>query len=247
MERAIVIVSRVFCVYLWQQRQAEHDGWFERRIHLLQRITLPAVARLQVPFVWVWQAHRTKMDLVADWMHRLDLHGIDVRLVNQNLKTHRDIWRGVDKFITFRLDTDDAWLPSAIEGVAGREFGDRTLIDFYRGVALDWNSGEMQHRTFSDQGPFLAVTQDRELMLDVGGQHRQAREGRTVQHIDGISWIQGVHGGNAVNRLPREPSKAVYKREGPEVNGASVRGELYHQILTATGIRLDSQLDSGAH
>jgi hypothetical protein len=245
-ERAIVIVSRVFGLYIWQYRQPEDDGWFERRMDLLQSITLPALTRVRVPFVWVWQAHRTKIDLVADRMAQLDLHGIDVRLVDQHAKTRPDIWPDADKFITFRVDTDDAWLPPAIERMAGNTFDDRTLIDFRRGVALDWSSGEMRHRSFSHQGPFLAVTRDRDLMLDVGGHHRKAREGRTVEHIDTISWIQVVHGGNAVNHMPREPSNEVYEREGPHADGAPVASDLYREILTASGVRLDLPPGSGA-
>jgi hypothetical protein len=239
MERAIVVVSRVFGVYLWQHRHAEDDGWFERRMDLMQRITVPALSRVQAPFVWVWQAHATKMDLVAEQLQRLDLHGIDVRLVNQSERTRHDIWPDSAKLITFRIDTDDAWLPAAIDGVAGRSLDDRTLLNFRRGVALDWNSGEMRHLNFSYQGPFLAVTQDREMMLDVGGAHREAQKGRTVEHVDAISWVQVVHGGNARNRLPREPTKNAYEREGPEAAGAPVRRELREQIVVASGIRLD--------
>jgi hypothetical protein len=245
MERAIVVVSRVFGVYLWQHRQAEDNGWFERRMHLMQRITVPALSRVQAPFVWVWQAHATKMDLVAEQLEQLDLRGIDVRLVNQSEKTRRDIWPDADKFITFRIDTDDAWLPGAIDGAAGRSFSDRKLLNFRRGVALDWNSGEMRHLNFSYQGPFLAVTQDRDLMLDVGGAHREAQKGRTVEHVDAISWVQVVHGGNARNRLPREATKNVYEREGPEPVGAPVRRELREQIMAASGIRLDERWPSG--
>ena len=95
----MVVVSR-FCVHWWQYRQAENDSWFERRMHLLQRITLPALARVKVRLVLVWQAHRTKMDLVADSLGRFDMHRIDVRLVNQTAKTHPDIWPGADKFVT---------------------------------------------------------------------------------------------------------------------------------------------------
>jgi hypothetical protein len=240
MDRAIVIVSRVFGVYMWRHRQADDPDWFRRRMDLLQRITLPALSRVQAPFVWVWRAHRTKMDLVASHLEQLDLQGIDVRLVNQNTATQRDIWPGVDKFLTFRVDTDDAWLPSAIDGVADRAFADRTLIDFPWGVTIDWNSGEMRHRRLSPhQGPFLAVTQDRDLMLDTGGHHRKAREGRYVEHIHAISWIQVVHGGNAENRLPLEPSRDVYTRDGPCANGAPVNGDMRQRIITACDIQLD--------
>ena len=244
MERAIVVVSRVFGIYPWQHRHAEDARWFEHRMHLLQRITVPALARVEVPFVWVWQAHWTKMELVAEHMQRLDLHGIDVRLVNQYETTRRDVWPGVDKFITFRIDTDDAWLPSAIEGVVGEPFADRTLLDYRRGVVLDWSTGEMRHLCFSYQGPFLALTQDRNLMLDIGGSHREAREGRTVEHIDAISWVQVVHGGNARNRLPRRPTKDIYEREGPNASGVPVDGELQQEILTATAIQLDARSPS---
>ena len=240
MERAIVVVSRVFGIYPWQHRHAEDTRWFEHRMHLLQRITLPALAKVSVPFVWVWQAHPTKMDLVADDLQRLDLYGMDVRLVNQNETTRSDIWPGMDKFITLRIDTDDAWLPSAIESLAGRTLADRTLVDFQRGVVLDWSSGEMRHLCFSYQGPFLALTQDRKLMLDTGGPHREAQQGHTVEHVDTISWVQVVHGGNARNRVPRKPTKDIYEREGPNASGAPVHEDLRQEILAATGIRLDA-------
>jgi hypothetical protein len=239
-KRNMVIVSRVFGLYPWRHRHADDPAWFERRMRLLQRITLPALSRLRVPFVWVWQAHRTKMDLVAAHMAQIDLHSIDVRLVDQRARTDSDIWPGVNKFLTFRIDTDDAWLPSALDCVAGRTFDDHMLINFPRGVTLDWSSGEMRHRNLvSHQGPFLAVTQDRDTMLDTGGSHREAQEGRAVENMDAIAWVQVVHGGNAINRLPPEPSKAVYRREGPLADGAMVEGDLREQILAATGIQLD--------
>ena len=242
MDRAIVVVSRVFGVYMWRHKHAADPDWFERRMHLLQRITLPALSRVQTPLVWVWRAHRTKMDLVAAHLEKLDLHGIDVRLVNQNAVTRRDIWPGVDKFLTFRIDTDDAWLPSAIDDIVAKAYADRTLVDFPWGMTIDWYSGEMRHRKFSShQGPFLAVTQDRDLMLDTGGHHRKAREGRSVKHVHAISWIQVVHGGNAENRLPPPPSKDVYEHEGPYANGAPVDSEMRQRIIEASGIQLDSQ------
>jgi hypothetical protein len=241
MDRAVVIVSRVYGLYPWRHNHARECGWFERRMDLMERITLPALARVQVPLVWAWQAHRTKTELVATYLQQLDVQGIDVRLVDQSATTHPDIWPGVEKFITFRVDTDDAWLPSAIEGVARRPLADHAIIDFRRGVALDWQTGQMRHHTLSlYQGPFLALTQNRDRMLDTGGNHREAREGRTVEHIDDMSWIQVIHGGNALNRLPPEPSRFISKRDGPCADGAPVDAELYRQILSASGIRLDS-------
>jgi hypothetical protein len=239
-KRPIVIVSRVFVVYPWRYRNADDPSWFERRMDLMKRITLPALARVRVPFVWVWLVHRTKMELVAEYMTQIDLQGFDVRLVDQRDKARDDIWQGVDKFLTVRVDTDDAWLPSAIDGLATRTLVDRRLVDFPRGVVLDWASGEMLHRNLSSyQGPFLAVTQGRDLMLDTGGPHRKATAGRTVEHVDAISWIQVVHGGNAENRLPPRVTKGVNRRKGPNVDGAPVDPELHDQILAACGIWLD--------
>ena len=77
------------------------------------------------------------------------------------------------------------------------------------------------------------------MMLDTGGSHREAQEGRAVQRIDPLAWVQVVHGGNAINKLPLEPSKAVYRREGPRADGAPVDSDLREQILAATGIQLD--------
>jgi hypothetical protein len=241
LKRPIVIVSRVFCIYAWRYRHAEDPNWFGHRMDLMQRVTLPALSRVQVPFVWVWQAHPTKMDLVAEHMSEIDLHGIDVRLVDQRAKSHNCIWPGLDKFLTVRVDTDDAWIPSAIDSFAHRALADHTLVDFRRGVALDWTSGEMLHRNLSShQGPFLAITQDRDRMLDTGGSHRKdARQGRTVERVDAISWVQVVHGGNAENRLPPKLTKRVYERRGPNADGAPVDPELYDQILAASGIQLD--------
>ena len=157
-KRAMVIVSRVFGIYPWRHRHADDPAWFERRMHLLQRITLPALSRVQVPFVWVWQAHWTKMDLVAAHMAEIDLHGIDVRLVDQRAKTHDEISPDAEKFLTFRIDTDDAWLPSALDSAADETFDDQTLVNFPRGVTLDWASGEMRHRNRSHtKGPSLRL------------------------------------------------------------------------------------------
>src|SRR5690606_41758075 len=50
------------------------------------------------------------------------------------------------------------------------------------------------------QGPFLGlVHHDPADVLETGGDHRRAREGREVRHVDGVNWVQTVHGRNLAN------------------------------------------------
>jgi hypothetical protein len=259
MPRPVVVVSRAYCFYFWKH-QPRDDRWFDERLDLLQRITLPALAAVEAPLVWVWLVADGKLDFVRQRLADMDHQGVDIRLADQQADTLDGVWPDAASVLTFRVDTDDAYVPSVVDDVAAGDWPDAALIDFWRGVTLDLHTGEMRHRTCVDhQGPFLAVTQPRERMLKVdvvqgrspdgrvserneGKDGRpMMREGRHVFHVDELSWIQVVHGGNALNRMPSEPSAALLNRDGPHANGVLVDDELRHDVLARARIVLSSR------
>jgi hypothetical protein len=142
---------------------------------------------------------------------------------------------GATEFLTFRLDSDDALLGDAVAKVLCMPATERTLFDFGRGYQFSQSTMKMTavETSRSRQGPFLArVNHKRENMINVGGHHRSAREGRSVVSIVEPAWIQVVHGGNLVNEL-RVPKPMARLRRLP-VRPVSHRER--DRVLTSAGI-----------
>jgi hypothetical protein len=188
------------------------ERWVRDRVALLRRLAWPALRRAGSGVAWVLVVDPERRELATELLGDVDLPGGSVHVaegvgfVPATADLHLDapVHVGGDRFVTLRLDSDDALLPGSIDAVVAAATGaaDGTLIDLPRGYQLDLDRGdliEVSYRRWR-QGPFLAlVHHGRSTMLDTGGEHTQAREGREVRRVDRPAWIQGVHGANVSN------------------------------------------------
>jgi hypothetical protein len=188
------------------------EAWVRERVALLRRLGWPAMRRAGHGIAWVLVVDAELRDLVADLIGPLDLPGGSIHLAEgvgfvpgtSDLRLDEPVHPTSDRFVTLRLDSDDALLPGSIDAVLAAADGavDGTLIDLPRGYQLDLERGELIEISYRRwrQGPFLAlVHHDRSTMLDTGGEHTRARQGRAVLHVTTPAWIQGLHGANVSN------------------------------------------------
>lgn len=221
-DRALVVITRVAVgrqVMAPEARRIEgrladvpSEEWVAQRAVLLERVTAAALRRVTVPFTWVWRAVPERQEQIREIASQVFPDAV----VLGDEESSDAVAPDAESFLTVRVDSDDALLPEAIEGVAGREFPPDTVVDWRRGWKLDWHAGcvaphEWPART---QGPFFALAHGgRERMLYTGARHNDARRGRHVTSITDRSWIQVIHGGNAMNRWRQaEPLSEVEAR-----------------------------------
>lgn len=200
--RAVVVVTRV-AVKFGENRPTPE--WTARRFPLLWRISQPSVSRMPYDVAWVWTCTPERYDQVAEAADAIAIPNGSVAVLpveemfeSPDIASLASCHPGAERFLTFRLDADDAYLPSAIGGLENIE--DHTIVDFANGYL--WNGRRMRRFGSAKQGPFLALSNNgRENMVNQGGQHRQAREGRTVIRIERPAWVQTVHGENVMTSM----------------------------------------------
>lgn len=235
------------------------EAWVRDRVALLRRLAWPALRRAGTGLAWVLVVDADRRELVADLTGDLDLPGGSVHLAvgegfsptTSDLELDSTVHAGADAFVTIRLDSDDALLPGSVDAVLRAADGadDGTLIDLAHGYQLDLDRGELIEVVYRPwrQGPFLAlVHRGRSAMLDTGGPHTSARDGRALRRVGVPAWLQGIHGANvsndrrarsprvraarAVRRLPRGDAAAVW-RDGRVVGATDAAS-----ILAAAGL-----------
>jgi hypothetical protein len=215
---AVVVVTRL--VVRWAG-ELPSEEWLRRRVELMLRITAPALqAQTAHGIAWLLQAAPERLDLAAQLCAGLRLPGGVVRVIGADVKGPQlpDIHPGAQRFLTFRLDSDDAIDRRTVEQVlrasAAHPHG-APLFNLPAGYQLDWASGALYERVIRPdyQGPFLALrNQGRAAMLHTGGHHRRARRGRDVVEVPEARWLQTIHGGNILNRLASKRSALTEPR-----------------------------------
>jgi len=195
------------------------EQWVRDRVALLRRLGWPALQRAGTGVAWVLVVDPERRALVTELVGDLDLPGGSVHVaegvgfapVTAELHLDTPVHLGAERFVTLRLDSDDALLPGSIAAALAAADGaaDGTLIDLPRGYQLDLDRGdliEVSYRRWR-QGPFLGlVHHQRSSMFDTGGEHTRARDGRDVRHVEVPTWIQGVHGANVSNDRDQTPA-----------------------------------------
>lgn len=190
-------------------------AWIDERFELLKRVTLPSLRAQTAPeFDWVVLTDPDWYELALSRFGELSLPGgvitvvparADVGVTEPGLL--EGVRRGRSRFVTTRLDSDDALAPACLQRIAeaASRFEDGVgLINLPSGAVLDWESGELWRRRFRDhyQGPFYAVMHPTpHRMFDTGGDHRRARGSLPVVALEGLSWLQVIHAGNIDNRI----------------------------------------------
>jgi hypothetical protein len=216
----------------WEGRLPDVN-WIDARFDLLQRIAFPSLSRQQVDgLVWVVHTAGELKSYVESLFTQISLPRGDIVVTTPRGEAAAvsDFFPGIDRFLTARLDSDDAFtpsaLPTAIERCMALGNHEPVLFNFGSGYQLDWRTGRIYPLTYpaSRQGPFLAVTNvGRDAMLDAGGPHWKARSGRQVIDLHGPQWIQVVHGDNVVNQIKN--------------NRAPLPDAEAQAVLTASGVR----------
>jgi hypothetical protein len=243
---AVIIVTR-FGVH-WKKRLPSKE-WIDYRFEILKRTALPSLKQQTIQnFVWVVKTAPEYYNYVTGLFKPVTLPNGVIKIVSQwpgngvRLEGLQDIYPGVERFITFRFDSDDAFSPRAIERVLmasaniTENTGDQILFNLPSGIQLDWKTGEMFYLTFRShrQGPYLAFTNaSRERMLFTGegqGSHVIARRfANKVVHVSGLNWIQAVHGKNISSAIRYK--KVRYKK--PIVQLVSTAAILWPRLKIA--------------
>lgn len=180
------------------------EGHVSKRLAMIHWIGVPAFEKLSTPWHWVWLVAPERYDQVQegapDYVHVLRQRYQD---------DGRPLPPGVvaeipgDRFLSARLDSDDAYLPESLDRLAQQEWGADVLINLARGWTWEINEGFVGYYGFKDrkQGHYLLATNEsREGMLDTGGDHTKARRKRDWSEIvhdrENRSWLQVAHGDN---------------------------------------------------
>lgn len=196
------------------------EEWLTERAKIMERVTVPAMRRVAVPFTWVWRSAPERREQVAEIAQRL----YPAAVVTDDVSLTSDaVAPDASSFLTVRLDSDDAILPSALDAAAEMDLSPNTLLNWWRGWRLNWGTGQVMTAFWKlrVQGPFMGITHEsRQRMLASGIPHTYAREGREVVSVEERSWVQTIHGLNQLSKwrgedlLPDDVAVAVLKRGG---------------------------------
>lgn len=176
------------------------EQWLRERSKILAEVTVPAMRKVTVPFTWVWRTCPERCEQVEELRDELFPAAI---VTDDVCLTDDAVAPDAERFLTVRLDSDDALLPDALDEAAGLDLAPSTLVNWWRGWRLRWETGEIGPWFWKlrVQGPFMGLTHEsREQMLQAGVPHTYAREGR--KHIHSIkrrSWLQTIHGRNQLS------------------------------------------------
>ncbi len=173
--------------------------WLAGREPLIAGVTAAALRRVTVPFTWVWTTAPELREQVVAMAERV----FPAAVVVDSGEVPSAAAIGDGQYLTVRLDSDDAILPSAIDALADLRLDRGWMVDWPKGWMLDWATGRVAEREWPwrRQSPFLALTHERrETVLDLCRDHSVAREGRMRLVVAERSWLQTIHGGNQMNK-----------------------------------------------
>jgi hypothetical protein len=169
-----------------------------------------------MPFDWVWLVAKERREQVQEIANRVCPAVI---LVAEDADADA-IAPDASAFLVARLDSDDAYMPAALEEAAQLNLDPDTLVNWTCGWQLDWEHGWMAERGWAlrNQGGFLAITSEGRKnmaeMLLTGGDHTQARNGRHVITVLDRSWIRVNHDSNmSTKHWPNLPVLADSERD----------------------------------
>lgn len=195
MKRALVVVTRLG--WAWNGRVPCEDAVAARE-ELLRRVTAASLRQVQASFDWVWLVAPERREQVQEIANRVWPSAV---LVAED-GDEEAIAPDATAFAVARLDSDDAYMPLALEDLADMDLDPNTIVNWTCGWQLDWAHGWLAERGWAlrTQGGFLAVTSEgRERipeMLLTGGPHTKAREGRRLITVLDRSWVRVNHGAN---------------------------------------------------
>lgn len=196
------------------------EEWLAERAKIMERVTVPAMQRVQAPFTWVWRSAPERREQVEEIAARLYP---DAVITDDRCLTCDAAAPDAERFLTVRLDSDDALLPKTLDAAAEVELPPDSLLNWWRGWRLNWSTGQVMTAFWKlrVQGPFMGLTHEsRDTMLASGIPHTYAREGRSVVSVEERSWVQTIHDRNQLSKwrgeelLSPEDAEAVLARGG---------------------------------
>jgi hypothetical protein len=163
-------------------------------------VGIPAFEKLETEWHWIWMTCKEREDQVRE---------VAPDYVHVALQPVPDLkpWDPIDEipgnsFLFARLDSDDAFLPAALDEAAEKEWAPNSWLDWYKGWRWDIRP---EYERFGEaefpprwSGHFLAITHEsREDMLNHGGDHSQMVHSARKRHrIDRPGFLQIIHGQN---------------------------------------------------
>lgn len=240
----VVVVTRVATELA---HGAPTSDWTAARLVLLDQLSGPSVRRLPGSVAWVWLCAASRAAQLLEAVGSIEgpaggIHVVTVKGMfdRPDRSETEQIHPDATDVLTFRLDSDDALIPAAVSSVSARPHDERTMFDLAYGYQMSASTGRLVAIATapSRQGPFLArVNHGRDDIVNVGGNHLQAREGRTVVRVTERAWIQLIHDGNISNQLRKPKPLARLRRLRTQKVGAGERAA----VLAATGVRLAAE------
>lgn len=198
------------------------EGWLAGRARILERVSVPAMRLVSVPFTWVWRACPERRDQAREIADGLFPEAV---VTDDRSLTCDEVAPDAERFLTVRLDSDDAIRPGALDEVMVGDVAPGSLVNWWAGWQWCLDTGRMAEKEWPlrTQGPFLGVTHEgRGEMLQSGIPHSYARQGRRVVHVDGRNWVQTLHGRNQLSRWSgREELSPARRRRQLAVFGIS--------------------------
>ena len=116
--------------------------WLASREPLLAGVTAAALRRVNVPFTWVWTTAPELREQVVAMAERV----FPAAVVVSSGEVPSVAAIGDGHYLTIRLDSDDAILPSAIDALSELWLDRGWMVDWPKGWMLDWATGRMAER-----------------------------------------------------------------------------------------------------
>lgn len=176
--------------------QIPSEEWVAARADMLHGAA--TIAAAGVP--WIWKADPARADQAREIAARTPGRPV---VVDAKANTCDEVHPDSARFVTFRVDSDDAYLPGIFAPAAELDLPADTAVLYPAGWQWDTVTGRVARRTYRTfPAPFLAITHDgRDQMLGVGANHTTVHHRYpTVVGSPARSWLQVVHGGNISTR-----------------------------------------------
>lgn len=182
------------------------DRWLDERFDLFDRYCLPSVrSQTNRDFRWMLFAHpdtaeayKARLRAAADDVVYVDvMRPEDVRQAVRAQLTPAD-----DLVVTQRLDNDDAISPDFVARLQAAAPGPARFLNFERGYQFDTTRGRLYRRR-EISNPFIAYVEpatDAPVTVYQGIHTKLVTLGPSEQ-LPGRTWVQVIHGGNALNQL----------------------------------------------
>lgn len=198
---------------IWWGGQVASEQWVENRLAFARALSIPMFEQLTTEWFWVWQVAPERYDQVEDaapeYVHliRQDTTGTPKQVARKTMFDDRVIEAiPGDRFLTVCLDSDDAYVPAALDWAAGLHLEAGTLVNWPNGWRWDNRTGQVWTVDTRDhyQGHYFGIThEERAGMVSIGGWHwRDPRQNRTRIDHEPRSWLQLFHAENMTDRGP---------------------------------------------